>query len=73
MITGIFNAEFEPIIPLSVCGYDGKIYPQNAIIDTGFNGWLSLPPNLINQLNLKWKRRGRAILGDGSECVFNIY
>lgn len=22
---------------------------------------------------MKWKRRGRAILGDGSECVFNVY
>lgn len=73
MITGIVNTEFEPIIPLSVCGSDGRIYTQDAIIDTGFNGWLSLPPDLINQLNLKWKRRGRAILGDGSECVFNVY
>ena len=43
------------------------------IVDTGFNGWLSLPPDLIGQLNLEWKRRGRAILGDGSECVFNVY
>lgn len=25
MITGIVNEEFEPIIPLSVCGSDGKI------------------------------------------------
>ena len=25
------------------------------------------------QLNLIWKRQGRAILGDGSECVFNVY
>ncbi len=33
----------------------------------------SLPPDLIDQLNLTWKRRGRAILGDGSECVFNVY
>jgi predicted aspartyl protease len=24
-------------------------------------------------LNLKWKRRGRAILGDGTECVFDVY
>jgi predicted aspartyl protease len=32
-----------------------------------------LPPDLIAELNLKWKRRGRAILGDGSECVFNVY
>jgi clan AA aspartic protease len=73
MITGIVNADFEPIIPLSVFGSDGKIYSQDAIVDTGFNGWLSLPTELIAQLNLKWKRRGRAILRDGSECVFNVY
>jgi clan AA aspartic protease len=73
MITGIVNADFEPIIPLSICGSDGKIYTQDAIVDTGFNGWLSLPPDLIVELNLKWKRRGRAILGDGTECVFNVY
>ena len=42
-------------------------------IDTGFDGWLSLPPDLITQLGLSWKRRGRAILGDGSECIFNVY
>jgi len=73
MITGIVNADFEPIIPLSVCGFDGKVYTQDAIVDTGFNGWLSLPPDLITQLNLRWKRRGRAILGDGSECIFDVY
>ena len=72
MISGIVR-DFEPIIPLSVCSSDSKIYTQNAIVDTGFDGWLSLPPDLIAQLNLKWKRRGRAILGDGSECVFNVY
>ncbi len=73
MITGIVNADFEPIIPLSICGSDGKICTQEAIVDTGFNGWLSLPPDLIAELNLKWKRRGRAILGDGTECVFDVY
>jgi predicted aspartyl protease len=66
MIAGIVNAEFEPIISLSICGSDGKVYLQDAIVDTGFNGWLSLPPEFITQLNLSWKRRGRAILGDGS-------
>jgi clan AA aspartic protease len=73
MIAGIVNADFEPIISLSICGSDSKVHIQYAIVDTGFNGWLSLPPDLIAQLNLKWKRRGRAILGDGSECVFNVY
>jgi len=73
MIVGKVNVDFEAIISLTICGSDGKTYTQEAIVDTGFNGWLSLPPDLINQLNLKWKRRGRAILGDGSECVFNVY
>jgi clan AA aspartic protease len=73
MITGIVNEEFEPIISISLYDSEGNIYTQDAIVDTGFNGWLSLPPDLISQLNLKWKRRGRAILGDGSECVFNVY
>ncbi|MEY2978965.1 MAG: hypothetical protein RLZZ435_3104 [Cyanobacteriota bacterium] len=70
MITGIVNADFEPIIPLLVCGSDGKIDTQDAIVDTGFNGWLSLPPDLITQLNLTWKRRGRAILGDEGHRSF---
>ncbi len=73
MMTGIVNADFESIISISLCRSDGKIYTQDAIVDTGFNGWLSLPPDLIAQLNLKWKRRGRAILGDGSECIFSVY
>ena len=34
MITGIVNRDFEPIIPLSVYGADGKIYTQDAIVDT---------------------------------------
>jgi predicted aspartyl protease len=55
MITGRVNADFEPIIPLSIYDVNDKSYTQNAIIDTGFNGWLSLSPDLINQLNLSWK------------------
>jgi predicted aspartyl protease len=54
MITGIVR-DFEPIIPLSVCGFDGKVYTQDTIVDTGFDGWLSLPPDLIAQLSLIWK------------------
>lgn len=73
MIEGIVNADFEPIISLLISDSDGEIHSYQAIIDTGFNGWLSLPPELIDFLNLKWKRRGRAILGDGSECIFNVY
>ena len=37
MIAGIVH-DIEPIIPLSVCGSDGKVYTQDAIVDTGFDG-----------------------------------
>lgn len=33
------------------------------------DGWLSLPSGVIDGLEL----RGRAVLADGSECVFDIY
>jgi len=52
MITGFVNVEFEPILPLSIRRADGKVFTQDAIVDTGFNGWLSLPRDLITQLNL---------------------
>jgi predicted aspartyl protease len=53
MISGIVNTDFEAITSLSICDSEGKIYTQDAIVDTGFNGWLSLPPDLIDGLNLK--------------------
>lgn len=73
MIIGNVNAEYEATIRLSVYGMDGQIYEQTAIIDTGFDGWLSLPASLINTVGLQWNGRGRATLGDGSECLFNVY
>ncbi|PMB39349.1 clan AA aspartic protease [Fischerella thermalis CCMEE 5330] len=73
MITGYVNVESEPIIRIKILDSNGQIYEQNAIVDTGFNGWLSLPPDLITTLGLTWKRRGRAILADGSDCIFDVY
>ena len=28
---------------------DGNVYTQDAIVETGFNGWLSLLPDSISQ------------------------
>ena len=73
MIQGFVNDDLEAIITLKIGNNNDTVYEQSAIIDTGFNGWLSLPPYIINQLELPWKRRGRATLGDGSECIFDVY
>ncbi|MBD6619635.1 clan AA aspartic protease [Komarekiella sp. 'clone 1'] len=73
MIVGSVNADYEPIIILGIYGANAKVHEQTATVDKGFNGWLFLPPDFIAALKLLWKRRGRAILGDGSECVFDVY
>ena len=43
-----------------------------AVIDTGFDGSLTLSPALIAALGLPWRRRGCALLADGNESVFDI-
>jgi clan AA aspartic protease len=56
-----------------VRGPTGQEQEIEAVIDTGFDGNLSLPPSVIVLLNLEWRERGRALLADGSESVFDIY
>jgi clan AA aspartic protease len=73
MITGLVTAEREAIIRLLVRGPLGLPQRIEAVVDTGFDGWLSLPPSLIALLGLPWRRRGRAFLADGSESLFDIY
>jgi antitoxin (DNA-binding transcriptional repressor) of toxin-antitoxin stability system len=63
MIKGIVNADFEAIISLSICDSDGKVYTQDAIIDTGFNGWLSLLNVTVDEIQrdpLKYLRQVEA-------------
>jgi clan AA aspartic protease len=73
MITGVVNGDYEPILRISIDSNNGELYERDAVVDTGFNGWLSLPPDLVVILELPWQRRGRAILADGSESIFDIY
>lgn len=73
MIAGVVTADREAIIPVNILGMAGQIQGVDAVIDTGFDGSLSLPPALIAQLGLAWQHVGRALLADGSESIFNIY
>ncbi len=73
MITGIVTAEREAVVRLVLRGPAGREDVVDAVIDTGFDGSLTLPPPLIAMLQLPWRRRGRALLADGSESVFDIH
>jgi clan AA aspartic protease len=73
MITGVVTDRLEAVLHLRLRGPAGQEQEIEAIIDTGFDGWLSLPSSLVARLGLVWRRRGRALLADGSESVFDIY
>ena len=73
MIKGSVNSLLEAVIRLTVRGPQGKRKRITAVIDTGYNGALTLPPDVIASLGLPWVQSGTVTLGDGSECNCDIY
>ncbi len=73
MITGIVNFYLEPTTRLQLKGNKGQIQEVEAVIDTGFNGFITLPPTLIETLQLTQIGSGRTILGNGTQDLYLIY
>jgi clan AA aspartic protease len=69
MITGHVNSKLEAVIPLSVYGHQGEEREIEAIIDTGYSGYLTLPAETIVALGLSSIGTGQLILADGTEIV----
>ncbi|MBW8885220.1 MAG: clan AA aspartic protease [Planctomycetia bacterium] len=73
MISGAVNADLEAILRLTALGPDGKTVEIDAVVDTGFNGYLTLPTGLIEELKLPWLFRQQGELADGSLHVFDVH
>jgi len=59
MITGVVTPFDEATIRRTVRGPTGREHEIEAVIDTGFDGALSLPLADITALGLPWRRRSR--------------
>ena len=73
MIEGAVSADYEIIATLTILSPTGQTMEIDAIVDTGYNGFLSLPPALVTELELPFASVGWAYLADGSEATFNTY
>ena len=73
MIFGTVNAFREPVVRLEILGVGDVAQEIEAVVDTGFTGSLTLPSNLVAALGLRFYRRGRALLADGSASIFDVY
>lgn len=67
------NAGREPIIQIVVRAASGLEHQYEAVVDTGYTGWLTLPPDVVAALGLSWRERGGAILADGNQALFDVY
>lgn len=73
MITGRVTESLEAQIPVRLRGPLATDLAVDAIIDTGFDGMLTLPPAVIQRLGLSLRQRARVILGDGSEAAVDVF
>ena len=70
---GAVNARLEAIINVALIGSAGQTREVAAVVDTGFNGFLTLPPTLVADLGLPVVGDGEAVLADGSAAVFDVH
>ncbi len=63
----------EPQITVFVADIAGQWHPFDFLVDTGFDGDLTLPLAAIQQLGLPYVSMGRARLADGSGRDLGAY
>ncbi len=73
MTTGTVNANLEAIVRVTVAGADGKQQIVDTLLDTGFNGSLTLPRSLVESLALVRDCSRSGTLADGRTIVFDVY
>jgi clan AA aspartic protease len=73
MITGVVNDKLEATLPVLVTGPDGQSREVMAVIDTGYNGAITLPSSVVTALLLSRGASREVTLGDTSRKVFDYY
>jgi clan AA aspartic protease len=72
MIAGTFR-NHELVVELELAGPGGSRHRLEAVVDTGFNGYLTLPEHLVSQLQLQFAGHRRGMLADGSVVLLKMF
>lgn len=73
MLTGRVTAEREAVIQIRVLGPEGQAVLIEASIDTGYDGFLTLPASLIRDLSLPLAGTALATLADGNRVSMDLF
>ena len=73
MIQGVVNAAFEAVVTLPLQDPGGRTRDIEAVVDTGYSGFLTLPPGLVAELGLPFAYMGQALLANDAEVDFDVH
>lgn len=73
MIYGVVSSLREATLPIVVKSASGQQQMISTVIDTGFNGFLTLPPATISALALPWRMSDVVTLGDSSQVLSDLF
>ena len=73
MIKGTVNTAYEAVVSLPLRGPAGQARDVDAVVDTGFTRFLTLPQTMVAELGLGYRGVNRVILADGSETTLEVY
>ena len=54
MTTGHIDQHGRPVIPVDLFDLQGRLHRVEAMIDTGFDDFLTLPAHLVQRMGLVW-------------------
>ena len=73
MIEGAVNAARQAVVGLPLRGPSGRAVEVEAVVDTGFDRFLTLPRGVVSELDLTFAGVNRVQLADGSEAALDSY
>ncbi len=73
MIRGKVNRHQQAVIPIAIMGSDDGLQSLEFVLDTGFTGYLTLPPDSIRLLGLPSAGHRIFELANGEPFEFNTY
>ena len=73
MIQGEVNAAYEAVVTLPLQDPEGRTRNIEAVVDTGYSGFLTLPTGLVDELGLPFAYMGQAFLANDAEVDFDVH
>jgi predicted aspartyl protease len=69
----VITAEREAVVSLTVLGDAGRSVEVEAVLDPGFTGHLTLPPEVVADLGLSLLGSRNSLLADGGLVTLDVY